>query len=98
MTNKSYVNVDVNEDINPYARVIVNGRDTGVVTKPAADQSSGAASVAVTADATSASAETNVTTLSGTYKVGDRISLGVQGDIAREGFLEQRCVLLQSMP
>ncbi len=79
VTDKTYVNVDVSTDAEAYSRVIVNGRDTGVVRRPDADQSTGAITNAITVTTTSAAPEESEVTLSGTYKEGDRVSVKLQG-------------------
>ncbi len=79
VTDKTYVNVDVSTDAEAYSRVIVNGRDTGVVRRPDADQSTGAITNAIAVTTTSAAPEESEVTLSGTYKEGDRVSVKLQG-------------------
>ncbi len=78
ISNQSYVNVDVNEDIEANARVIINGRDSGVVASSA--QSTGAVSTAITVEAAAAAKEENAITLSGNYRIGDRVSIQLQGE------------------
>jgi flagellar hook-basal body protein len=79
VTDKTYVNVDVSTDAEAYSRVIVNGRDTGVVRRPDADQSTGAISNAITVTTAAGAAEESEVTLSGSYKEGDRVSVKLQG-------------------
>jgi flagellar hook-basal body protein len=81
VTDKSYVNVDVNTDVEAYSRVIVNGRDTGVVRLPNADQSTGAISTLITTATSSSAPEESEVTLTGSYKLGDRVSVKLQGTV-----------------
>ncbi len=80
ISSESYVNVDVNQDIDDYARVIVNGTDTGALVLPAASQSTGSVAVSVTTQAATGVSEEGVINLAGHFKEGDRITIQIQGD------------------
>jgi flagellar hook-basal body protein len=79
VTDKTYVNVDTNTDIKAYSRVIVNGRDTGVVRLPDAAQSTAAVANQITQTTTAALPEKSTITLTGSFKVGDLVSVKAQG-------------------
>jgi flagellar hook-basal body protein len=83
LTSKSYINVNVNADIKDLARVIVNGKDTGVVSK-AVDTVAVYAS-AITTPAGSNAAEISKHTIThaapGLLKAGDVINFQIKGKV-----------------
>ena len=80
LKGKDYINVDVNADINDYARVIINGKDSGVV-KKAADAINTQITAATATAASGAAAEISTATLSGTFQAGDQVSVQLQGKV-----------------
>jgi flagellar hook-basal body protein len=83
LTSKSYINVNSNADIKDLARVIVNGKDTGVVSK-AVDTITSAFTKAATVAPSGGTPETTTVDFNNpvtTYAVGDQVNLTVQGKI-----------------
>jgi flagellar hook-basal body protein len=79
--DKSYINVNVNADIDDLARVIVNGKDTGVVKKAVDTVASYARAFTTEPAAAAAEVSTHTITDSGTLRVGDIVNFQVKGKI-----------------
>lgn len=77
LKGKDYINVDVNADINNYARVIINGKDTGVVKKP--NDAINSQVTLATPTPASGVAEVSTVTIAGNYLAGDKITVNLQG-------------------
>ena len=82
LKGKDYINVDVNSDISDMARVIINGKDSGVV-KKATDSLSQISTAVTTAAVAGSSAETSTVTLTNAslFKAGDLVNVQIQGKV-----------------
>jgi len=81
LTSKSYINVNSNADIKDLARVIVNGKDTGVVSK--AVDTVAVYTSAITTPAAGGAAEISTHTITNTaaLKEGDVVNLQIKGKV-----------------
>ena len=81
LTSKSYINVNSNADIKDLARVIVNGKDTGVVSK--AVDTVAVYTSAITTPAAGGAAEVSTHTITNTaaLKEGDVVNLQIKGKV-----------------
>ena len=81
LASKSYINVDSNADIKDLARVIVNGKDTGVVSK-AVDTVATYVSANTTAPSTTtAEVSTHTITNTAALKEGDIVNFQIKGKV-----------------
>jgi flagellar hook-basal body protein len=81
LTSKSYINVNVNADIKDLARVIVNGKDTGVVSKAVDTVAVYASAIGTPAAAGAAEVSTHTITNTAALKEGDVVNLQIKGKV-----------------
>lgn len=81
LTSKSYINVNSNADIKDLARVIVNGKDTGVVSKAVDTVATYTSAITTPSGAGAAEVSTHTITNTAALKAGDVVNFQIKGKI-----------------